>query len=88
MAGLKTYYCVTSRFFSDGRMTASISANVKEYRCPSATYTSTPECDTYNDWFGSYIEANKFIKQTKELQEEMKASRQAPPDRSGFNRRI
>jgi len=88
MAGLKTYYCVTSRFFSDGRMTASISANVKAYSIPDATWNSTPECDTYNDWFESYIEANQFVKQTKELHEEMKAAKPAPPDRSRFNRLV
>lgn len=83
MAMLKTYYCVTSRFYNDGRMSATISTNVKEYRIPEATYQSTATCDIYNDWFESYLEAKQFVQETKELHEEMKARRQANPFQRG-----
>lgn len=83
MARLKTYYCVTSRFYSDGRMSATISANVKDYRIPQATYQSTANCDTYNDWFESYLEAKQFVQETKELHEETKAKGQRNPFQRG-----
>ena len=81
MARLRTFYCVTSRFYNDGTMTAGITANVKDYYIPSATSTSTPTCDVYNDWFESYIEAKDFVKQTSQLRQEMKANRQPPGQR-------
>lgn len=83
MARLKTYYCVTSRFYNDGKMSATISANVKDYSIPQATCSSTPHCDTYNDWFESYLEAKQFVQQTKELHEEMKTRRPGNPFERG-----
>lgn len=84
MARLRTFYCVTSRFYNDGTMTASITANVKDYYIPQATARSTPTCDIYNDWFESYIEAKDFVKQTAELHQEMKNSRRQPPGQRGW----
>ena len=81
MARLRTFYCVTSRFYNDGTMTASITANVKDYHIPQATTSSTPTCDIYNDWFESYIEAKDFVKQTADLHREMKVNRQPPGQR-------
>lgn len=78
MPRLRTFYCVTSRFFNDGTMTASITANKKDYYIPQATATSTPTCDVYNDWFESYMEAKDFVKQTAELRHEMKNQRPMP----------
>ena len=64
---LKTYYCVTSRFFDDGSVTVAITTNAKEASCPRASFASTPTCDVYHDWFGSYAEALRFVKVTKTM---------------------
>lgn len=84
MAKIRTFYCVTSRFFNDGTMSASITANVRDYAIPQATRRHTAACDIYNDWFESYLEAKQFVKDTEKLQQEMRAERKAPPGQRGW----
>lgn len=56
---MKTFYCVTTRFFDSGRVKAimyQIEANEK----PQNTMVENNLCDQYNDYFDTYEEAYKF----------------------------
>jgi len=58
----KTYYCVTSSFYDDGRAMANITGSQTAAKAPENTCDELRKCDVYNDWFDSLESANTFIK--------------------------
>ena len=63
---MKTYYCVTSVFYDDGRVTAAITSERTADDKPENGYTSTNRCDIYTDWLDSWEQAEAFVKEAKE----------------------
>jgi len=63
---MKTYYCVTSVFYNDGRVTAAITSEQATEDKPEDGYTSTSRRDIYTDWFDSREQAEAFVKDAKE----------------------
>lgn len=62
---LKTYYCVTSACYDDGRVIASITDTVQADEMPESQQTSTRDRDIYCDWFASIEEARAFVSEAK-----------------------
>lgn len=58
---MKTYYCVTTSFDDNGRVTAGITNSVEAVTRPESTFASTARKDIYNDWFENLDEAKKFV---------------------------
>lgn len=56
----KTFWCVQSRFFNDGKVKA-VCYSVEEYEKPANEYRSLPMCDVYCDYFDTYEDANKHL---------------------------
>lgn len=63
---MKTYYCVTTAFYDDGRVTAAITDEVQAIAKPESTNKTTSTKDIYCDWFESKEDATAFIKEAKE----------------------
>ncbi|MBQ8966758.1 hypothetical protein [Ruminococcus sp.] len=63
---MKTYYCVTSTVYDDGRMTAAITSEIEAAIKPEDHCTSTSRRDIYTDWFVTYEDAEAFVKETRE----------------------
>lgn len=58
---MRTYYCVTSTYYGDGRVTSAIVDEVKAEKAPRNSYKSTPDRDIYTDWFGDLRMAKKCV---------------------------
>lgn len=65
---MKTYYCVTSSFYDDGKVVVGITDAVEAQTKPKNTVVATNKCDIYNDWFGSEEEARAFAKAAKRVE--------------------
>ena len=59
---MKTYYCVTSKWDDRGNGWAGITSKVEAEEKPESTFNSTPRADVYTDWFDSYDEAEKYVR--------------------------
>ena len=62
---MKTYFCVTSAFYNDGRVTAAITESKEAEQKPESTNKSLRDRDIYSDWFESNQEAEKCIEDCK-----------------------
>lgn len=60
---MKTFYCVQTRFFDDGKVKA-ICYSVNEIEKPKNEFHSTALSDVYCDYFDTYDEAQAFQKKT------------------------
>jgi transcription elongation factor Elf1 len=61
---MKTYYCVKTEFYSDGRVEAAmISQECKEK--PKSTSRELFRMDAYNDWFDNLEEAEAFLAEAR-----------------------
>jgi hypothetical protein len=60
----KTYYCVMSEFYDDGRVIAAIISRECEEK-PKSTFRSLPRMDAYHDWFDTEAEAAAFLAEAK-----------------------
>lgn len=58
---MKTYFCVTSSFYDNGKVAAAITDSKEADQKPENTYESLKKKDIYNDWLESKEEAEKFI---------------------------
>ncbi len=58
---MKTYYCVKSLFFNDGKVKA-ICYPVEGTEKPKDEYHSTARSDVYCDYFDTYDEAQAYLK--------------------------
>ena len=61
---MKTYYCVTTRFFDNGTVKANL-YEVKAVSKPENTMTELKQYDEYHDYFDTYNEALQFYKMAK-----------------------
>ncbi|MDR0759582.1 MAG: hypothetical protein LBF74_05660 [Treponema sp.] len=60
----KMFYCVTSKFYDDGRVNASMIS--KEYKeKPESTFQSLPRMDVYHDWFDSPEDAEASLAEAR-----------------------
>lgn len=65
LAGMKTYWCVTTSVDNRGRVVANITNTVEAVCKPENSSTSTSRRDIYNDWFESEEEAQAFVEEAK-----------------------
>ena len=59
--GRKTWYCVVSSFYDNGRVTANITASKLADEKPESSFTSLRRKDVYADWYDSYEAAQKAV---------------------------
>lgn len=64
MKTLRTYYCVQTRFYDDGRVSAVLLNSREDYKLPESSFFSARHCDVYHDWFLTVSDAEKFIEDT------------------------
>ncbi len=60
-----TFWAVTSAYYDNGRVTASIVDTIEADRKPQAGYKETRKADIYTDWFDSYQKAQAFVDECK-----------------------
>lgn len=65
LAGLKTFWCVTSSVDNRGTAKAAVTSFVEAVSKPENDSKSTSRKDIYHDWFGSREEAEAFVKEAK-----------------------
>ena len=65
MAGMKTFWCVTTAVYDNGKVVSLITNMVEDVDKPENSFKSTREKDIYNDWFESGEEAEAFVKEAK-----------------------
>lgn len=63
----RMWYCVTSSFDNRGRGAANITSMREAVLKPEGTFVSTMRKDIYIDWYGSIEEANKAVKEAREV---------------------
>ena len=61
---MKTFYCVSSAFYDDGKCIAEIVCSVKAEKKPENTFKHGTRADYYCDWFHDKKEATKFMAET------------------------
>lgn len=63
---MKTYYCVTTKFYDNGDVMAGMT-DIREAEVkPESEFKELPTCDVYKDWFRTRKEAEQFIKEAAE----------------------
>lgn len=62
---MKKYYCVTSSFDDEGRVTAGLTNIIEAEEKPESTFRNTRRKDIYVDWFDDEQEARDFIERAK-----------------------
>lgn len=65
LAGMKTFWCVTTSVDNKGTVRAAITSFVEAVCKPENTSTSTSRKDIYNDWFEDHEEAEKFVEEAR-----------------------
>jgi hypothetical protein len=63
---VKTYYCVTTTIYDNGRAAAAITDTIEADAKPESRFTETRSRDIYTDYFESLKEAKQFVKEAKE----------------------
>lgn len=64
-AGIKTYWCVTTSVYDDGRVIAAITNSIQAVKAPKNESKSLRRKDIYHDWFGSKEEAERFAEEAR-----------------------
>ena len=59
--GMKTFWCVTTAVYDNGRVVANITSTVEAVSKPENDFKSTKRKDIYHDWFEGHKEAEKFV---------------------------
>lgn len=62
---MKKYYAVCNSYYDNGKVIANLVDIIEAEEKPMDTYKETKRCDVYVNWFESYEEAMKFIKECK-----------------------
>lgn len=65
LAGIRTWYCVTSSYDDKGNAIAAITAIQEALKQPESTYTSIKRKDIYCDWYGNQEEAQAAVEAVK-----------------------
>lgn len=61
---MKTYYCVSTKFFDSGRVKA-VMYDIKAEEKPKNQQVENNLCDEYRDYFDTYEEARKFWEESQ-----------------------
>ena len=64
--GMKTFWCVTTAVYDNGRVVANITSTVEAVSKPENDSRSTARKDIYHDWFESQEDAENFVKEAKD----------------------
>lgn len=64
-AGIKTYWCVTTSLYDDGRVIAAITNCIQAEKKPESESKELRNKDVYHDWFNSKEEAVQFVEDAK-----------------------
>jgi hypothetical protein len=62
---VKTYYCVTTTIYDNGRVAAAITDTMEAETKPESRFTETRRRDICTDYFESLNEAKQFVKEAK-----------------------
>lgn len=62
---MKTYFCVVSSYYDDGRTVANVIDRKEANEKPASDYKAGRRCDSYFDWFDSEAEAVAFVEQCR-----------------------
>lgn len=65
LAGLKTYYCVTTSVDDRGTVRAAITSVAEAVCKPENSFKSLKRKDIYHDWFDDPEEAKKFVEEAR-----------------------
>lgn len=65
LAGIKTYWCVTTSVYDDGRAIAAITNCIRSEKKPENQFKELKHRDVYNDWFESKEEADQFVEDAR-----------------------
>lgn len=65
LSSMKTYYCVTTAVYDDGRIISAITSVVEAVCKPENSSKSLKRRDVYNDWFDSQEEAREWVEEAK-----------------------
>jgi len=63
LGGMKTFWCVTTVVYDNGKVVANITSTVGAVSKPENDFKSTKRKDIYHDWFESQKEAEAFVKE-------------------------
>ncbi len=64
-AGLKSWFCVVTNFYDNGKVTSKLVDVVQKATKPDDTFHSGTRCDTYAEWFETRSEAYQHIADAK-----------------------
>ena len=64
-AGLKKFWCVTTRVYDSGRVVAAITREIEADSIPLDTFKSTSRYDIWNDWFDTREAAERRVDEAK-----------------------
>lgn len=64
---MKTYYCVTTACYNNGRVVAAITSERQAETMPMSTCAETSRKDIYSDWFATRKEAEAFVEEAKKV---------------------
>lgn len=61
----KSYYCVTSAYFDNGRVTAAITMSIKAASKPQDHSTNARDRDIYTEWYDNLADAEKAVAEAR-----------------------
>lgn len=61
----KTYYCVTSAYYDNGRVTAAITMTQKAKSKPQDHSTIARDRDIYTEWYDNLSDAEKAVAEAR-----------------------
>ena len=62
---MKTYFCVISSYYDDGRVIANVIDSKEANEKPASDYKAGRRCDNYFDWFDNEAEDVAFAEQCR-----------------------
>lgn len=65
LGGMKTYWCVTTSVYNDGRVIAAITNSIQAVKAPKNESKSLRRKDIYHYWFDSKEKAEQFVEDAK-----------------------
>ena len=67
LAGMKTFWCVTTSVYDSGKVIAAITNRIQAVKKPENESRELRGKDVYHDWFGSKEEADQFVEDAKNV---------------------
>ena len=62
---MKTWYCVTTAYYDNGKTTAAITGITEAERKPEDYSISSRDRDVYLDWYETLAEAEKAVRDAR-----------------------